>query len=79
MWIATGKSASWAMLHEHRIKAICFMEPIWREMFGFGSELFEKFRTEGVGEELVRLSVGLEDPDDLVDDLRQGLRASQKG
>jgi len=32
----------------------------------------------GVGEELVRLSVGLEDPDDLVDDLRQALRTSQK-
>ncbi len=43
----------WAMRHAERIKAICFMEPIWREMFGFGSELFEKFRTEGVGEELV--------------------------
>ena len=32
----------------------------------------------GVGEELVRLSVGLEDPDDLVEDLRQALRASQR-
>jgi len=39
----------------------------------------EALAAAGVGEELVRLSVGLEDPDDLVDDLRQGLRASQKG
>ena len=39
----------------------------------------EALAAGGVGEELVRLSVGLEDPDDLVDDLRQGLRASQKG
>jgi O-acetylhomoserine (thiol)-lyase len=33
----------------------------------------------GVGEELVRLSVGLEDPQDLIDDLAQALAASQKG
>ena len=33
----------------------------------------------GVGEDLVRLSVGLEDIDDLIDDLKQALRASQKG
>ena len=32
----------------------------------------------GVGEDLVRLSVGLEDPSDLIDDLRQALRASQR-
>ncbi len=39
----------------------------------------EALAAAGIGEELVRLSVGLEDPDDLVEDLRQGLRASQKG
>ena len=33
----------------------------------------------GIGEELVRLSVGLEDPADLIDDLKRGLRAAQKG
>ena len=33
----------------------------------------------GVGEEMIRVSVGLEDPSDLVDDLSQALRASQKG
>jgi O-acetylhomoserine (thiol)-lyase len=33
----------------------------------------------GVGEELVRLSVGLEDAQDLIDDLNQALAASQKG
>jgi O-acetylhomoserine (thiol)-lyase len=32
----------------------------------------------GVGEELVRLSIGLEDPQDLIDDLAQALAASQK-
>jgi len=35
--------------------------------------------TAGVGEELVRLSVGLEDAQDLIEDLDQALRASQKG
>ena len=33
----------------------------------------------GVGEEMIRLSVGLEDPGDLIDDLGQALRASRKG
>jgi O-acetylhomoserine (thiol)-lyase len=32
----------------------------------------------GIGEDLIRLSVGLEDPADLIDDLAQALRASQK-
>ena len=32
----------------------------------------------GVGEEMIRLSVGLGDPADLIDDLRRALRASQK-
>ena len=35
-------------------------------------------KAAGVGEDLVRLSVGLEDPGDLIDDLGQALRASQK-
>ena len=33
----------------------------------------------GIGEEMIRLSVGLEDAGDLITDLRQALRASQKG
>jgi O-acetylhomoserine (thiol)-lyase len=33
-------------------------------------------RAAGIGEELVRLSIGLEDPDDLVEDLDQALRAA---
>ncbi|GEO39603.1 O-acetylhomoserine aminocarboxypropyltransferase [Skermanella aerolata] len=33
----------------------------------------------GIGEELIRLSVGLEDAGDLIADLKQALRASQKG
>ena len=32
----------------------------------------------GISEGLVRLSIGLEDEQDLLDDLRKGLRASQK-
>ena len=33
----------------------------------------------GVTEGLVRLSVGLEDPEDLLDDLGRALKASQRG
>ena len=33
----------------------------------------------GISEGLVRLSVGLEDPDDLIEDLERGLKAAQKG
>ena len=33
----------------------------------------------GIGEDLIRLSVGLEDPADIIDDLARALRASQKG
>ena len=32
----------------------------------------------GIGEDLVRLSVGLEDPDDIVEDLARALKASQR-
>ena len=39
----------------------------------------EDLAKSGVGEELVRLSIGLEDPQDLIDDLSQALAASQKG
>jgi len=38
----------------------------------------EDLAKAGVGEELVRLSIGLEDPTDLTDDLAQALGASQK-
>ena len=38
----------------------------------------EALKAGGVGEDMVRLSVGLEDPGDLIDDLDQALRASQK-
>ena len=33
----------------------------------------------GIGEDLIRLSVGLEDPIDIITDLQRALRASQKG
>jgi O-acetylhomoserine (thiol)-lyase len=36
-------------------------------------------RGAGIAEGTVRLSVGLEDPQDLIDDLARGLRAAQKG
>ena len=39
----------------------------------------EALAEAGVGEELVRISVGLEDPDDLIADLDRALGASQKG
>ena len=38
----------------------------------------EQLAAAGVGEDMIRLSVGLEDPGDIVEDLRQALRASQK-
>ncbi|HIC81122.1 MAG TPA: O-acetylhomoserine aminocarboxypropyltransferase [Kiloniellaceae bacterium] len=38
----------------------------------------EQLAAAGVGEDMVRLSVGLEDPDDIIADLRQALRVSQK-
>ena len=38
----------------------------------------EALATAGIGEGMVRLSVGLEDSGDLIDDLKQALRASQK-
>ncbi len=36
-------------------------------------------KAAGVGEEMIRLSVGLEDAADLIDDLGQALRAAQRG
>ena len=33
----------------------------------------------GIGAGTIRLSIGLEDPDDLIEDLRRGVRAAQKG
>ena len=38
----------------------------------------EALRAAGVSEGLVRLSIGLEDPDDLIDDLSRALKASRK-
>lgn len=38
----------------------------------------EQLAAGGVGEDMIRLSVGLEDPDDIIADLRQALRASQR-
>ena len=32
----------------------------------------------GVGEDMIRLSVGLEDPDDIIEDLGRAIRVSQK-
>ncbi len=37
-----------------------------------------QLQAAGVGEDMIRLSVGLEDADDIIADLRQALRASQK-
>lgn len=38
----------------------------------------EQLAAGGVGEDMIRLSVGIEDPSDIIDDLRQALRAAQK-
>ena len=38
----------------------------------------EDLEAAGVGEDMVRLAIGLEDPGDIVADLKQALRASQK-
>jgi O-acetylhomoserine (thiol)-lyase len=38
----------------------------------------EQLAAAGVGEDMIRLSVGIEDPADIIDDLRQALRAAQK-
>ena len=35
-------------------------------------------KAAGVGEELIRLSVGLEDANDITEDLAQALKASQR-
>ena len=39
----------------------------------------EQLEAGGIGEDLIRLSIGLEDPEDLIADLDQALRASQRG
>ena len=39
----------------------------------------EALAAAGIGEDTVRLSIGLEDPADLIDDLGQALRAGQRG
>jgi O-acetylhomoserine (thiol)-lyase len=39
----------------------------------------EQLKAAGIGEELIRLSVGIEAAQDIVDDLAQALRMSQKG
>jgi O-acetylhomoserine (thiol)-lyase len=39
----------------------------------------EHLKAAGVGEDMIRLSVGLEDPGDIIDDLKGALRASQRG
>jgi O-acetylhomoserine (thiol)-lyase len=38
----------------------------------------EQLQAAGIGEDLIRLSVGLEDPEDLIRDLKRALRVSQK-
>ncbi len=38
----------------------------------------DQLEASGIGEDLIRLSVGLEDPDDIVEDLARALKASQR-
>ena len=37
----------------------------------------EALAAAGIGEGMVRLSVGIEDPDDITDDLKQALRLAE--
>ena len=39
----------------------------------------EALEAAGIGENLVRVSVGIEDVSDIIADLKAGLRASQRG
>ena len=39
----------------------------------------EDLEAAGIGEELIRISVGIEDPGDIIADVTRALRASQKG
>ena len=39
----------------------------------------QQLKAAGLGEELVRLSIGIEAASDIIDDLAQALRASQRG
>ncbi|HSH11633.1 MAG TPA: PLP-dependent transferase, partial [Ilumatobacter sp.] len=38
----------------------------------------EQLAASGISDDLVRLSVGLEDPDDIIEDLARALKASQR-
>ena len=38
----------------------------------------QQLEASGIGEGMIRLSVGLEDVDDLIEDLGQALKASQR-
>jgi len=38
----------------------------------------ETLKASGIGPGTVRLSIGLEDPDDLIDDLKKALKAAEK-
>ena len=39
----------------------------------------KQLKEAGVGDDMIRLSVGLEDPEDIINDLSASLRASQRG
>ena len=45
---------------------------------GLGRAYAEALAAGGIGEGTIRLSIGLEDPKDLIADLKQGLRAAGK-
>jgi O-acetylhomoserine (thiol)-lyase len=38
----------------------------------------DALRAGGIGPGTIRLSIGLEDPEDLIDDLKRALRAAEK-
>ena len=45
---------------------------------GFGGKLGDALAGAGITQGTIRLSIGLEDPDDLIDDLKRALKTAEK-
>ena len=52
----------------------------FRDDRGYFSEVFNErdLRAAGIGPGTIRLSIGLEDPDDLIEDLKRALKVAEK-
>ena len=49
-----------------------------RQHAGMAFPADEALAGAGIGQGTIRLSIGLEDPDDLIDDLKRALKAAEK-